>query len=130
MGQMRAVHGVLSEIGAGDIPELLVFNKADLAEDPHRLLADFDGSVGMSAMTGAGVEEFLEAMAGRLRAGSEFVDLHIPYARGDLVAIAHREGEVVDESTEPDGYHLRARLDRAGRARLAEFVVTAAKEPR
>ena len=130
MGQMQAVRGVLAEIGAGDIPELLLFNKADTAENIERFLADFDGSAGVSALSGAGIEQFLEVLASRLRSGADFVELHIPYARGDLLAIAHREGEVVDEFAEDDGYHLRARLDPAGRARLAEFVVASVDKAR
>jgi GTP-binding protein HflX len=65
------------------------------------------------------------AVGDRLRAGSGVVELLVPYARGDVVAAVHREGEVLDEEHEDGGTRLRARLDRAGTARFREFMVGA-----
>lgn len=129
-GQMKAVRAVLDEIGAGEVPQLVVFNKVDAAAEVGRLVAEHEGSVAISARTGEGVEKLLEAMSARLRSMLAAVELHIPFARADALAIAHREGEVLVETTDEDGFRLRARLDDAGRARLAEFVVPLADEPR
>src|ERR1019366_7693831 len=62
--QMDAVHMVLGEIGAGDIPELVAFNKADRApEEAAKLAAQHPGAVVISATTGQGIDDLLEAMA-------------------------------------------------------------------
>jgi len=54
----------------------------------------------------------------RLRAQTDLVELHVPYARGDVLAEVHREGEVLSETAGADGVTVRARLDPAGAARL------------
>ena len=122
--QIDAVRTVLDEIGAGSVPELLVFNKSDLASaEAARLVAGHPGSVAFSARTGDGVEGLLTAVGDRLRAATAVVELEVPFDRGDVLASVHREGEVLVEQAEPGGMRLRARLDEAAATRLREFVV-------
>jgi GTPase len=123
--QIDAVRTVLAEIDAQRVPELLVFNKADLAaEEAIRLAKLHPGSVAVSARTGAGVELLLQAMGDRLRALANVVELVIPYERGDVLAAVHREGEVVSTAHTDDGVRVRARLDDAAAGRLAEFAIS------
>jgi GTPase len=123
-GQIAAVRTVLDEIDAAAVPELLVFNKADLAPDDAKLLAeDHPGSVAVSAFTGDGIDDFLRVLGDRLRALTAIVELAIPYDRGDILASVHREGEVVSTSETEAGFVVRARLADASRGRLADFVV-------
>jgi len=122
--QITAVHTVLGEIGAAEVPELMAFNKADVAPEAKRLADRHPGSVMISALRGDGVEELLLALGDRLRLLARMVELSIPYARGDVVAAVHREGEVIAEEHETDGTRIRARLDEAAAARFAEFVVS------
>ena len=136
-GQIEAVRTVLAEIGAAHVPDLLVFNKVDRLpgdaerdEDDERvdaktLLATHPGSLAISALTGTGVPELLEVVAGRLRALEKVVELLVPYDRGDVVAALHREGEVLVESHEDAASRIRARLDGPAAARYREFVVPA-----
>ena len=126
-GQIAAVREVLSEIDAAEVPELIVFNKIDLAPDiAGDLVDDHVGSVGVSAVTGQGIELFLRTLADRLRALTTVFDLLIPYERGDVLASVHREGEVVSTTEDPDGFRVRARLSDASAGRLSEFVVASA----
>ena len=100
-GQIDAVREVLTEIDADAVPELLVFNKADLAPlEAKRLVADHPGSVAVSAVTGEGIEDFLRVLSDRLRSISTIVELEVPYDRGDVLAAIHREGEVVSSTDE------------------------------
>ena len=123
-GQITAVREVLAEIGADEVPELIVFNKSDLApDDAPQLVTDHPGSVAVSAVTGDGVEVFLRTLADRLRALTNVVELLIPYDRGDVIASVHREGEVVSTTEADKGLTVRARLSDASAGRLAEFVV-------
>ena len=124
---IEAVRQVLGEIGAGQVPELLVFNKRDLAPDAaDRLVASHPGSVSFSAATGVGVGDLLAAIGDRLRALTTVIELHVPFDRGDVLASVHREGEVLVEQADADGMRLRARLDDAAAHRLREFVVPVA----
>ena len=124
VGQITAVREVLAEIGAESVPELLVFNKADLAPaEAKELELDHPGSVAVSAVTGEGIEVFLRTLGDRLRAITKVVELMIPFERGDVMAAVHREGEVVSTTESPSGMRVRARLSDASAGRLAEFAV-------
>jgi GTP-binding protein HflX len=122
-GQIGAVRSVLDEIGAGDKPELIAFNKSDANPAIDELVRSHPGSLAISAVTGQGIDALLAQVGARLRLLTEVTELAIPFARGDALATAHREGEVLVETTDEDGYRMRVRLEPAGRARLAEFVV-------
>jgi len=123
VGQIDAVHEVLGEIDAAAVPELLVFNKADLAPGVAKeLVADHPGSVALSAMTGEGIDLFLRTLSDRLRALSVVHELVIPYDRGDALAAVHREGEVVSISDGSEAWTVRARLSDASAGRLSEFM--------
>jgi GTP-binding protein HflX len=73
LSQVTAVRGVLYEVGATDVPELLVLNKVDCADEfaLAALQRAFPDALAASARTGAGIPELIEAIVGRLRAGSE-----------------------------------------------------------
>src|SRR5690606_37413642 len=123
-GNIAAVRTVLEEIDAGEVPELLVFNKADLAAgEAERLAKTHEGSVAISAATGEGIDELLRTVADRLRALTNIVELSIPYERGDVLAAVHREGEVLVEMPEDDAMRLRVRLDDAALGQFVEYVV-------
>ncbi|MEM1335405.1 MAG: hypothetical protein AAGG08_18310 [Actinomycetota bacterium] len=124
LAQIAAVREVLAEIDADDVPELLVFNKSDLAPGPAKeLVAEHHGSVAVSATTEAGIGEFLTVLADRLRSLSVVHELVVPYDRGDVLAAVHREGEVVSVGDGPEAWTIRARLSEASVGRLADFVV-------
>ena len=131
-GQIDAVHSVLTEIGADGLPELLVVNKADAlgsgdddtGEEARRLLEAHPGSVLVSARTGAGIDELLVTIGDRLRVGDRVVELEIPWARGDVLAAVHREGEIVGEEAGEAATRIQVVLDEAGKARFAEFLAS------
>jgi GTP-binding protein HflX len=121
--QMEAVRTVLSEIGAGAVPELVCVNKADLdAEAASRIAKHHPGAVVVSGITGEGVDDLLRAIGDRLRALTTPVELFVPWARGDVLAAVHREGEVLSSTTEEAGTRIRARLDDVAQARFAAFA--------
>jgi GTPase len=119
------VREVLREIGAGDVPELLVINKADVA-DPitvEALRLRFPASVVASAATGEGIGDLLARLDDAIPRRDEEIAAVVPYHRGDLLARAHQEGEVLDLRHGEDGTLVKARvpaglaaeLERAGR---------------
>jgi GTPase len=123
--QMTAVRTVLNEIGAGQVPQLVVVNKADRAPQAAKELAHrIDGAVLLSAQTGEGIDDFLRVVADRLRGSDRVVELVVPWARGDILAAVHREGEVVGQTDGEESATLQVVLDEVGKARFAEFVAT------
>ncbi|MDX1447514.1 MAG: GTPase HflX [Acidimicrobiia bacterium] len=126
-GQIEAVHVVLEEIGAERIPEIIVFNKIDAA-DPlalRRLRNLHPDAAFISARTGENVDELLRRVAERLAEGSVILRLQIPYERSDLIAAAHRVGEVLAEKHEDEGTTLEVRLDRADADPFEQFALPA-----
>ena len=121
--QIKAVRSVLEEIGAGDVPEVLVFNKSDRS-DPSELLMLYPDSVAISSYTGAGIDKLLSAVADQLRVVWDVVELAIPFDRGEILAQVHREGQVLTENVTEDEMLIQARLDSSSRSRLAPFLVS------
>ncbi|MEX0757177.1 MAG: GTPase HflX, partial [Acidimicrobiia bacterium] len=124
-GQIEAVHIVLAEIGAAHMPEIIVFNKIDAADKAAlgRLRNIYPDASFISAVTGDGVDELLRTVAERLAEGSVVLRLHIPYTRSDLIATAHRVGEVLAEKHEDTGTVLEVRVQAADVASFAEFAL-------
>ena len=104
--QIEAVHTVLEEIGAANMPEVLVLNKIDLVPGSRRarLATRYPGSVAFSAVTGEGTEGLLEAIAATVPTPPVDVHALIPWDRGDLVAMLYRDAEVLSADAEPDGH--------------------------
>ncbi len=124
--QISAVHDVLADVETGQIPELIVFNKADIA-DPAvlaGLLAAHRGSLAVSAYTGDGVEELRCRVEDLLPRPDTAVDVLIPYDRGDLVSRVHEQGTVEHEEYGEAGTRLTARVNQDLAAELAPFGYT------
>ncbi len=122
--QIEAVRIVLNDIGAGEVPELMVFNKADVEPSwTAELVARHEGSLAVSALTGMGMDRLVETVGDRLRSGDRIISLRLPVERGDLIAAAHREGDVVAQENEDDFVILHVVLDDVGSARFAEWRI-------
>ncbi len=123
-GQIEAVHTVLAEIEAGDIPELIVFNKTDITDSNvvDRLVATHDGSVAVSALTGDDVDDVGTAIVEDLEKSTVTMRLLVPYERGDLVAALHEAGNVLDEAHRETGTELTVRLPSAVADGFSEYA--------
>ncbi|GAA4810016.1 GTPase HflX [Nocardioides caeni] len=124
-GQLTAVREVLADVGATEIPELVVINKTDIA-DPlvvDRLRRREPHSVAVSAHTGEGIAEALAAIEADLpRPRVEFTAL-VPYARGDLVDRIHKDGEITGMEHTADGTRISGRASEALASELAAYAV-------
>ena len=122
--QIAAVRGVLGEIGAAGISELIVINKIDAA-DPvtvERLLSVYPGSLAISALDGRGIEELLDGIGDALSENSADVELLIPYDHGEALALAHRLGQVLSQEHADGGTSVRVRLPHSEIYRFANWM--------
>jgi GTP-binding protein HflX len=122
--QLAAVREVLREIGAGEVPELVVFNKSDAA-DPigiEGLRRRERQSVVVSARTGAGLDELLTDVERLLPHHRQEVRVILPYRRGDLLSRMHREGEVLAVTHGAEGTEVIARVPPGLGAELDGFA--------
>jgi GTP-binding protein HflX len=121
--QMEVVDRVLDEIGAGATARIVVMNKTDLLEHPP-MPGGAAGTVAISARTGKGLDRLLEAIARHFGAAREEVSVTLSAERGDLVATARRDGEVLSEEYRDGVIAMRARVNAplAGRLRKAALA--------
>ena len=110
--QIAAVREVLNDIDAGGVPELIVINKADIADQEmiNQILRREPGAVVVSAATGAGIEELLLAIEADLPQFLEEVEVVVPYSRGDLISRAHELGDVLELKHLEGGTKIHARV--------------------
>ncbi len=122
-GQIAAVREVLLEIGAAELPELIVFNKSDVIVDQgmRRLANLYPEAVFVSALTGSGLDELLLRIGELVEKTMVTMTLEIPYTRGDLVAAVHRVGEVIEEKHDDNGTILEVRIPETSQAQFAQF---------
>jgi GTP-binding protein HflX len=95
--QLATVRDVIGDVGARDIPEIVVFNKSDLVDDNTRLLlrALEPTGVFVSARTGEGIEELLGRIAAAVPAPQVEMTLLVPYDRGEVISRLHVGGRVL-----------------------------------
>ena len=111
-GQISAVRGVLADVDAADVKEVIVVNKADAA-DPEvldRLRRHEKHCIIVSARTGRGIDELLELIADELPRPTIDVDVLLPYDRGDLVSRLHDEADILESQHTTEGTRVRARV--------------------
>ena len=122
--QRLVVDQVLDELGVGDRPRLLVFNKTDLLGEEELLALQerigrlVKNAVFVSAVHEGGLEPLRRALGSAVRARRPLTEIRLSAADGKLLAEIHRGGEVVDQRTDGDQLIIRARVDEALAGRL------------
>jgi len=104
--QLQAVNGVLEEIGASAIPQLVVYNKIDRLESPPRIDRDPDGravAVWISAEQAVGLDLLRDAVAERLARFARRARLKVPASAGALRSRLYAAHAVRAESAGSDG---------------------------
>ena len=122
--RMTIVENVLNEIGAGAVPRLVVMNKSDLVENIPRGNGAHD-TVSISALKNKGLDALLDAIAGYFGPAREEVSVTFSARRGDLVAMARRDGEVLSEEYNDGLVSMRARVSAPVAGRLRKAAATA-----
>ena len=123
-GQISAVRGVLADVDAADVKEVIVVNKADAA-DPEvldRLRRHEKHCLVVSARTGLGIDALRDLIADELPRPRIDVDVLLPYDRGDLVSRLHEEAEVLASEHTEAGTRLQARVHADLASELAAYA--------
>ena len=124
--QREAVRNVLHEIGAGELPSVIVLNKIDLV-DPlgrRRLANRFPGAPQVSARTGEGLDALRAELTRRFEDRWERVRLLVPYDEGGRLSELYALGTPIEEREDTaDGVLVVARLPRRELPRFAAFLI-------
>ncbi|HMP84475.1 MAG TPA: 50S ribosome-binding GTPase, partial [Verrucomicrobiota bacterium] len=131
--QIAAVNSVLNEIGAGDKPVMMVFNKVDQLNGGNpdcngagtltRLREFYPNSVAISATRGIGIEELLAEIGGQIRPERELLELKIPHEEAAAIARLHKVGQVLERRYLAKTAKFKARIPPHHHAEFAAFIV-------
>jgi GTPase len=123
--QLATVRAVISEVGASDIPEIVVFNKVDIVDSGMvlQLRGVESDALFVSAYTGEGIEALLARIDEVLPKPSTKLSVTIPFDRGELVARLHNEAIIESTHYDETGTSLDVVVDDQLAATLEEFVV-------
>ncbi len=106
--KMADVQQVIAEVGAEDVPQLLVMNKIDRLQPPLEPRIDWDeegraARVWISAKTGAGLDLLQQAVASHFKGRYHRVQVRLPVTAGKLRAQLYELGEVLGELFDETG---------------------------
>jgi GTPase len=128
---VEAVHAVLAEIGASELPTLLVLNKVDAIDSlrRRRLANRLPEALQVSALTGEGLDALRARIAAQFAERFEDVRLLLPYEEGARLADLYALGAPIQERVDlPEGVFVRAHLPRRELRRFARYLVADADE--
>jgi GTP-binding protein HflX len=126
--QIAAVNNVLSEIGAGGKPTIMVFNKIDQFIGNGLLdkyFHQFPNAVAVSAKTGDGIPQLIEELSTQLRPIRDFVELRVPHGDSAVIARLHEVAQVTERDYAGESARFRARIPPHYRGEFAEYICKA-----
>ena len=123
--QLATVRQVIAEVGARNVPEQVVFNKADLADEATRLVLRGmePTALFVSARSGEGMDRLLETISALLPMPRHEVTVLIPFEHGELVSRLHDKGRVLATVYEETGARIQALVDDEERAALEPYLL-------
>lgn len=124
--QAEAVHQTLVEIEADHIPVLTVLNKIDRLQDPEgaqRALLGYPNSVAISALSGQGIPDLLQAINESLYENYTPIMIQLPYQQGNLISLFHELGQVERIEHIRGGVKIQGRLPGRLLARYQPFLL-------
>lgn len=121
--QVQVTREVLDDIGAGDVPWILVLNKIDkVAEtDRARLSTEFPAALLVSAKDPADVGRVRDAIIGAFETTMRELEFVVPYDAGRAIGEIHKLN-VISESYEGDGVHYRVRAPESAIERIRAML--------
>lgn len=125
--QIRAVEGVLEELGAKDKDTILVLNKVDKATEEQlnkiKEEVSYEDIIEISAKEGLNLDKLLELIEEKLPYKYKKAEYMIPYAKGDVVSFLHRNGRILEEEYKDEGTYLVAEVDEEVYNKSKEYVI-------
>lgn len=125
--QIRAVEGVLEELGAKDKDTILVLNKVDKGTEEQlnkiKEEVSYEDIIEISAKEGLNLDKLLELIEEKLPYKYKKAEYIIPYAKGDVVSFLHRNGRILEEEYKDEGTYLVAEVDEEVYNKSKEYVI-------
>ncbi len=120
---MKVTSETLKELGAGNIPMLYIFNKADLCGMGRLAAVQGEDRLYMCAKSENSIDALLSLIEQKLSGGYRECELLIPYKRGDIMSYLNENSAVYETDYREDGIYMRARLTVEDAGRYAQYVI-------
>ncbi len=132
--RIEQVREVLRGIGAGELPELLVFNKIDLLEEGPGVVHDASGLASqawVSASSGAGIDALREAIVHAVRPNLTRCTLHLTLAAAAMRSDLYGRNAVRHEAQCDDGsWDIQVELDDKALSKIVSASGVTLLDPR
>jgi GTP-binding protein HflX len=127
---LAAVRDVLTQVGAGELPQVLALNKVDAMDEARReqLQRRYPEAVLVSAREQLHLTDLMDTIAASFASRWEHVELLVPYAEAGLLSELYAAGAPVKRDDLEDGIHASAHLPTRLLARVAPYRVAASGE--
>ena len=121
--QLKVTKNVVKELGAENIPYIIVQNKKDklTKEKLSEILESLETTIAISAVTGKGIDELISEIEKRLMKEHEIMDLLIPFENGTLANYILKNTKVVNHEYLEDGLHVKSYLDPSERKKYSLY---------
>ena len=121
--QMRVTNETLAELGAGHIPQIIVYNKADKVPDIH-IPRVGNHQIHMAARSGIGIPELMEMIISEIYGNLFCAKVLLPYTEGSLYSLMQKEANILTQEYREDGIYLELEVNPLYEHRLKAFVTT------
>ena len=120
---MRVTNETLAELGAGHIPQIIVYNKADRVPDIHILPRTGRHQIHMAAKNGIGIPELMELIMQEIYSKLLHAKILLPYTEGSLYSLMQKEANIIREEYRENGIYLELEVNPLYEHRLRTFVI-------
>lgn len=121
--QMRVTNETLAELGAGHIPQIIVYNKADKIPDIHTIPRVGKHQIHMAARNGIGIPELMEMIMSEIYGNLFCAKVLLPYTEGSLYSLMQKEANILTQEYREDGIYLELEVNPLYEHRLKPFVL-------
>ena len=121
--QMRVTNETLAELGAGHIPQIIVYNKADKVLDIHTIPRIGKHQIHMAAHSGIGIPELMEMIMSEIYGNLFCAKVLLPYTEGSLYSLMQKEANILTQEYREDGIYLELEVNPLYEHRLKPFVL-------
>lgn len=119
--QMKTTLQTLAELGAGDIPVLTVYNKADLSDSAPDYPKRIGEKLYLCAKQESSLKMLTDAVLETVYSDFEECRFLIPYDKGGIVAYFRKNAQLIHQSYKEEGTDLLVRCHRADKNKFAEY---------
>ncbi len=120
---MRVTNETLAELGAGHIPQIIVYNKADNVPEIPKLPRIGNMHIHMSAKNGIGIPELMELVMKEIYGKLFAAKILLPYTEGGLYSLMQKEATIHAQEYREDGIYMELEVNPLYEHRLTKFVI-------